>query len=126
MDGGDLERRSSGLGEVEGEADLGWSPFPFSIGEQDRLRDFLTSDFSLEGLRESRSDLGFDTLLERDFLFDLDLDFLLGEWEWDFLVRDLERDFLVRDLDRDLLAGDLERDFLADLERRLLLERDLK
>lgn len=60
---GDLERCRSSCGEGERETDF---LSPFSMGEADRLRDFLLTDFSLEWLREPRSDRGFERLLERD------------------------------------------------------------
>lgn len=118
----DLDLRSSSWGDGERDVDLR-SPFPFSIGEAERLRDFLSPKGSFEGLRESRSDLTLERLLERD------LDLRSGEPDRD-LERDLDFDLLERDLDlreRDLLSADLERDFLPDLERecwRLLLLRE--
>ena len=113
----DLDRRSSSRGDGEREADLGArSSFPFSTGEAERLRDFLSAEISLDRLRESRSDFTLDRLFERD------LDFRSAEWErdlWeperDFDLRDRERDLRLRD--RDFLSPDLERDFLPDLER---------
>lgn len=108
---GDLEWWRSSRGEGEREGDF---LSPFSIGEAERLRDFLLTDFSLERLREPRSDRGFEWLLERDLR--------LAERLRDLRERERERDFLERDL-----AGDLERDFLLDLEleRRLLRDREL-
>lgn len=108
---GDLERWRSSCGDGERETDF---LSPFSIGDAERLRDFLLTDFSLERLREPRSDRGFEWLLERDFR--------LAERLLDLRERERERDFLERDF-----AGDLERDFLLDLEweRRLLWEREL-
>lgn len=94
--------------------DLARSPFPFSIGEAERLRDFFSPDSSLDLLRESRSDFTLERLLERD------LDFLWAEPDLDLRERDRDLDLLERDLDlreRDLLSADLERDFLPDLER---------
>lgn len=110
---GDLEWWRSSCGEGEREADF---LSPFSIGEAERLRDFLLTDFSLERLREPRSDRGFEWLFERDLRLAerlRDLREREREREWDFLERDL--------------AGDLERDFLLDLEweRRLLRDREL-
>lgn len=72
------------------------SPFPFSIGEAERLRDFLLTDFSLERLLESLSDLALERLLERDLR--------TSERERDFCVRERDRDFdfLERDFDGDL------------------------
>lgn len=89
--------------------DLARSSSPFSLGDAERLRDFLLRDFSLQWLGDSRSDL------ERD----LERDLRTSERERD--LRDWERDFPVRE--RDLRAGDFERDFL--LESDLLLLRDL-
>lgn len=108
---GDLERRRSSCGEGERETDF---LSPFSMGEAERLRDFLLTDFSLERLREPRSDRGLEWLLERDLR--------LAERLWDLRERERERDFLERDL-----AGDFEWDFLLDLEweRRLLWDREL-
>lgn len=108
---GDLERLRSSCGEGEREGDF---LSPFSIGDAERLRDFLLTDFSLERLREPRSDRGLDWLFERDLR--------LAERLCDLRERDRERDFLERDLD-----GDLEWDFLLDLEweRRLLWDREL-
>lgn len=94
---GDLERQSA-AGEGEREER---SSFPFSTGDAERLRDFFLADFSLERLRESRSDFTLEQLLERDLLL-------------------LERDL-------DLRVRERERDFLPDLEwRRLLREWDLQ
>lgn len=97
---GDLDLWRSSCGEGERETDF---LSPFSIGEGERLRDFLLTDFSLERLREPRSDLGFEWLLERDLR--------LTERLLDLRERERERDFLERDL-----AGDLDREFLLDLE----------
>lgn len=121
---GDLERLRSSWGEGEREADFGRSSFPFSIGDADRLRDFLLTEFSLEWLREPRSDLGFERLLERLLERDLrasdrERDLWLVERLRDFREWDRERDFLERDL-----AGDFEWDFLLDLERERFLLRD--
>lgn len=81
--------------------DLARSPSPFSLGEAERLRDFFSTDFSLERLLESRSDFALERLLER----------LL---ERDLRTSERERDFCVRERDRDL--DFLERDFVGDLE----------
>lgn len=89
--------------------DLARSSSPFSMGDAERLWDFLLSDFSLQRLGDSLSDL------ERD----LERDLRTSERERD--LRDWERDFPV--WERDLRAGDFERDFL--LESDLLLLRDL-
>lgn len=77
--------------------DLALSPSPFSLGEAERLRDFLLTDFSLERLLESLSDFALERLLERDLR-----------------ASERERDFCVRERDRDL--DFLERDFVGDLE----------
>lgn len=95
----DLERSRSSWGEGEREADFGRSSFPFSIGDAERLRDFLLTDFSLELLLEPRSDLGFERLLERDLrVAERERDLLLAERLRDFRLRERERDFLARDL----------------------------
>lgn len=113
----DLDRRSSSWGDGEREADLAArSSFPFSIGEAERLRDFLSAHISLDRLRESRSDFTLERLLERD------LDFRSAEPEPDLRERERDLDLPERDRDlrlreRDLLSPDLERDFLPDLER---------
>lgn len=108
----DLDLRSSSCGDGEREADLAArSSFPFSTGEAERLRDFLSTTISLDRLRESRSDFTF----ERDLDFrsaERELD--LREWERDLDLRDRERDRRLRE--RDLLSPDLERDFLPDLD----------
>lgn len=112
---GDLERSRSSCGEGEREADFGRSSFPFSIGDAERLRDFLLTDGSFERLLEPRSDFGFERLLDRDLrLSERERDLWLAERLRDFRVRERERDFLERDL-----AGDFEWDFLLDLERDL-------
>lgn len=94
----------------------GCSSFPFSTGEGDRLRDFLSVDISFDRLRESRSDFTLERLFERDLDFrsaERDLD--LRERERDLDLWDPERDLRVRE--RDFSSPDLERDFLPDLER---------
>lgn len=113
----DLDRRSSSCGDGEREADLAArSSFPFSTGEAERLRDFLSTDISLDRLRESRSDLTFERLFERDLDFgSAERERDLRERERDLDLRDRERDLRVRE--RDLLSPDLERVFLPDLER---------
>lgn len=116
----DLLRRSSAGGDGEREPDLApFSSFPFSMGDPERLRDFLLTDFSLERLRESRSDFSLVRELERD------LERLLERlFDRDFRSSERERDLRVRE--RDFLEGD----FLPDLERErcllLLRERDLE
>lgn len=92
------------------------SSFPFSIGEAERLRDFLSPHISFDRLRESRSDFTLERLLERD------LDFRSAEPDPDLRERERDLDLPERDRDlrlreRDLLSPDLERDFLPDLER---------
>lgn len=94
--------------------DLARSSFPFSTGEPERLRDFLPPKGSFERLRESRSDLTLDRLLDRD------LDLRSAERDLDLRERDLDFDLLERERDlreRDLLPPDLDRDFLPDLDR---------
>ena len=106
----DLDRRSPSCGDGEREADLtAHSSFPFSTGEAERLRDFLSTDISFDLLRESRSDFTLERLFERDF------DFRSAERERDLDLWDRERDLLLRE--RDFPSSDLERDFLPDLER---------
>ena len=107
-----------GVGDLEG--DLAQISF---TGDGERLGDILLTDFSLEGLRDARSDFTFDTLLERDLrVSERDRDLRLLERERDLRERDLsgelERDFLL----------DLERDLRTDLEseRRLLRDRELQ
>ena len=121
----DLDLRSSSCGVGEREADLATcSSFPFSSGVAERQRDFLSTDISLDGLREPRSDFTFERLFERD------LDFRSAEPDRDLRELESDLDLRERDLrlrDRDLLSPDLERDFLPDLERdwpRLLLLRE--
>lgn len=117
----DLDLRSSSCGVGEREADLATcSSFPFSSGEAERQRDFLSTDISLDGLREPRSDFTFERLFERD------LDFRSAEPDRD--LRELERDLDLRERDlrlrdRDLLSPDLEREWPRLL---LLREPDLK
>lgn len=95
------------------------SSFPFSIGEGERLRDFLSAaaaHISLDGLREPRSGSTFERLFERDLdLRSAERERDLWERERDFDLWDRERDLRLRD--RDLLSPDLERDFLPDRER---------
>lgn len=88
------------------------SSFPFSTGEAERLRDFLSPEGSFDRLRESRSDFTLDRLFERD------LDLRSAERDLDLRECDRDLDLLERDLrELDLLPPDLERDFLPDLER---------
>lgn len=99
--------------------------FSLLLSERDRerLRDFLLEDFSLEQLRDSRSVLTLDLLLERDLQVS-ERDFLLLGGLCDLRVR--ERDF-SGDLEGEFLF-DLEWDFRLDLEldRRLLRDRELQ
>lgn len=120
---GDLERRSA-AGEGEREER---SSFPFFTGDADRLRDFLLADFSLERLRESRSDFTLEQLLERDLLLlERDLDLRVRERERDFLP-DLEWRLLLREWDREWdLELLLERLLLRLLLRERRLLRDLE
>ena len=120
-------RSPLGVGDLEG--DLAQISF---TGDGERLGDILLTDFSLEGLRDARSDFTFDTLLERDLrVSERDRDLRLLERERDLRVLERERDLRERDL-----SGELERDFLLDLERdlrtdlewerRLLRDRELQ
>lgn len=112
----------SSRGDGEREADLARSSSPFFMGDGERLRDFLLSDFSLERPWDPRSDLGLERDLERDLrASERERDFWLAEQLRD--LRERERDFPV--LDRDLRVGDLERDFLLDLDGLLLRDLDL-
>ena len=108
--GGEFEACRSPLGVGDLEVDLARISF---LGDGERLRDLLPSDFSLDRLRDIRSDLTFDVLLERDLR-----------------VSERERDLLLLERLRDLrdFSGELERDFLLDPERDFLLdpERDLR
>lgn len=63
---GDFEPLFSAWGDGEREADLSRSSLPFSVGEAERLRDFLLLDFSLDWPRDPRSDFTLEVLLERD------------------------------------------------------------
>lgn len=83
---GDFEGWRPSLGEGDLEKRF---PLLFSAGE--RLRDALPADFSLERLRDSRSDLTLDLLLERDFrVSERERDLLLTERLCDLPLR--ERD----------------------------------
>lgn len=96
---------------------------PFSTGEGERLRDFLSGSISLDLLREPRSDFTFEWLFDRDLRS--------AEWERDFGERERDLDLWDPEWDLRLREHDLlSPDFLSDLERecrRLLLlrERDL-
>ncbi|KAF0035358.1 hypothetical protein F2P81_013116 [Scophthalmus maximus] len=90
--------------------------FPFLLPEweRERLRDFLLEDFSLERLRDSRSPLTLDLLLERDLrVSERERDFSLLEGLCDLRVR--ERDF-SGDLEWLAFLFDVEWDFRPDLE----------
>lgn len=111
--------RSSSCWEGERDRDLAArSSFPFSIGDGERLRDFCSPPFSLDRLRESRSDFTLERLFERDLRSaerERELDF----WE-------VERDLRLRDRDLlppDFLPPDLERERRPSL---LLWDRDLQ
>lgn len=122
----DLERRSSSCWDGERDADLAArSSFPFATGDGERLRDFRTPPFSLERLRESRSDFTLERLFERD-LRSAERDRDLPERERDLDLPEVERDLRLRERDLlspDFLPPDLEREWRR---RLLLLERDLK
>ena len=90
---GDFEGRRSSLGDGDFEADLASLSCLLSEWDGEQLGDFLLADFSLDRLRDSRSALLLDRLLERDLrVSERERDLLLLERLWDLRERDFSAD----------------------------------